>query len=114
LRVPADAAEGCYVPVYLQVTPSRASNVVTMAISTRPGPCVPTTFPRMQGQGKVGIAILSRTRIKSRSSDIVPIYDEALVSFVAASPQSKSYPLMLLPPPGTCTAFTSSFQSETI
>lgn len=112
--IPGNVAQGCNVPVYLRLGPSRASNVVTMAIRSGIGPCDPGPIPTLTLNQKVGIVILSRTRIKSRSADPDPIYDEAMGAFVALNEDSKPSPLMLLPPAGTCTAYTSSFQSVTM
>jgi len=113
-RIPAGVSQGCNVPVSLRITPLRVSNVVTMAIRAGNGACEPGPIPPVTFNQRVAIVILSRTRIKSRSGGVDPIYDEALGAFVALNEESKPSPLMLLPPAGTCTAYTSSFQSTTV
>jgi uncharacterized protein (TIGR03437 family) len=117
-RLPAHVAEGCNVPVALRITPLRVSNVVTLAVSNaigiRPGNCERGPIPAITLNQRIGILILSRTRVKSRTAGPDPIYDEALGVFVALNEESKPSPLMLLPPAGTCTAYTSSFQSTTV
>jgi uncharacterized protein (TIGR03437 family) len=112
-RTPAETPEGCYVPVYLRLSSTRASNVVTLSIRSGSGPCEPGPIPILTAK-RIGVAILSRTRIRSRSEDAgASSYDEALVTFTALNNGPGLSPLALLPPPGTCTAYTSSFQTAT-
>ena len=113
-RIPSDTVKGCNVPVYFQLGPSRASNVVTMAIGARRGNCDSGPIPPIHKGQATGIVILSRARIQSRKDDPIPVYDEAFATFTALNDQSKLSPLMLLPPPGFCTAYTSSFQTATV
>ena len=104
LPVPAQAARGCFVPLWLEAAPGRASNVVTVAVADR-GPC-PAVIPPFTGE-RLGVAAVARTR-----GD--PPRDEALVAFAAKTADPVFAPLLMLPPPGTCTAYTGSFQSGAI
>jgi len=110
-RVPADAPEGCYVPVYVLAAPVRASNVVTMSIRSGPGPCLPGPVPLLDARA-IGVAMLSRTRMKAKYEDVDSVDDEAAVTFASKDDRPVLSPLLLLPPPGTCTAYTSSFQDD--
>jgi uncharacterized protein (TIGR03437 family) len=108
--VPTDVAAGCYVPVYVLASPVRASNVVTISIRDGAGPCRRDPMPVLDA-GTVGVAVVSRTRIRPRNETADSIDDEAVVAFASASDRPLS-PLLLLPPPGTCTAYTSTLQDD--
>ena len=112
-QVPADAPEGCYVPVYLEASPERASNVVTTSIRSGPGPCEPGAIPPLSMQ-RVGVVTLSRTLMKARKKDSSEaIQDDARIMFNSNDGQAVLSPIRLLPPLGTCTAYTSSYQTTT-
>lgn len=105
--VPNDVPQGCFVPVYLKATPVRASNVVTMAIRSGSGRCDPGAVPLLE-QKRIGLGVLTRvSTITERGEEIIDGFG-ALFSvnggFAGLSP------LRLLPPAGTCTAYTGSFQ----
>jgi uncharacterized protein (TIGR03437 family) len=109
--VPADAPEGCYVPVYVLASPTRASNVVTMSIRSGNGPCRPGPVPLLDARA-IGVALFSRTRMRMKYENLDSIDDEAAVTFASKDDRPALSPLLLLPPPGTCTAYTSSFQDD--
>jgi len=108
VQVPTSAAEGCFVPVYLEAPPKRASNVVTMAIRSSPGPCEASPFPLLT-EKRIGLFSVSRTHSKApREGAEDLIDDDGFAMFV----EKNSRPIQtLLPPPGTCTEYLSSFQS---
>jgi uncharacterized protein (TIGR03437 family) len=108
--IPTDAPEGCYVPVYVLASPVRASNVVTISIRDGAGPCRRDPMPVLEDR-TVGVAVVSRTRIRARNATADSIDDEAVVAFASAGDRPLS-PLLLLPPPGTCTAYTSTLQDD--
>jgi uncharacterized protein (TIGR03437 family) len=110
--LPADTPEGCYVPVYLQAGPARASNVVTVSVQSSGGPCDPGPVPMIDA-GKIGIAVMSRRTMRVHRENKDTVTDEAAVAFAVHDNEPLSSPLPLLPPPGTCTAYTGSFQAET-
>lgn len=110
-RIPSDVPDGCYVPLYVLFSETRASNVVTMAIRSRPGPCDPSPLP-MASPDKVGALVLSRTSMRSiREGAPELIADDARIAFIANP--DRSAPLIQLPPPGTCAAYTGSYQANT-
>ncbi|HYL39523.1 MAG TPA: IPT/TIG domain-containing protein, partial [Bryobacteraceae bacterium] len=112
-QLPHDAPRGCYVPVYLQAAPARASNVVTITIGSGSGPCDAGPVPLLSSEG-TGIVVLSRTRIKARRSNIADeVEDDARITFNKTASEPVLTPLRLLPPAGSCTAYTSSFQADT-
>jgi uncharacterized protein (TIGR03437 family) len=111
-RIPTDAPEGCYVPLYLRLSDNRASNIVSMAIRSRPGPCDPSPFPTASA-ARVGVLILSRTRMRAiREGAPESVADDARIAFIATAEQSAPMPIQL-PPTGTCSALTSSYQTNT-
>lgn len=113
VRIPADAPAGCFVPVYLLAAPNRASNVVTLSIRAGAGSCDPGPVPLFSSEN-IGVAAISRTQMKSRVRNAADsVADDARISFSAAGSEPVLSPLRLLPPPGTCTAYTSSFQADT-
>jgi hypothetical protein len=110
--IPADIVAGCYVPVYALATSKRASNVVTLAIRTGAGVCDPGPLPLTAD--RIGVAVFARSRMRARKASVDTVSDEALATFTAKTGKPLLSPLLLLPPPGACTAYTSSFQAETI
>jgi uncharacterized protein (TIGR03437 family) len=110
-RVPENTPEGCFVPLYLRESPTRASNVVTMAVRSRPGPCDPSPLP-IAPPDRVGVLILSRTRMRAiREGAPESIVDDARIAFIATAGRSAQLPIQL-PPPGTCVAYTSSYETN--
>jgi hypothetical protein len=97
----------------LEAAPGWASNVVTMAIAAEGKACDPGIVPLLPAE-RIGIIALSRTRIKARLRNVADeVIDEARISFNALQSEPTISPARLLPPPGTCTNYTSSFQSDT-
>jgi uncharacterized protein (TIGR03437 family) len=110
VRIPADVPQGCYVPVYLLVSPARASNVVTVSIHAGAGPCDPAPLPVLGGE-RAGFAVLSRLRMRAiREGAPESVRDDARIAFTATVPHPTVTTSDLLPPPGSCTAYTSSYQ----
>lgn len=108
--LPQDAPVGCYVPLYVQISPMMASNVVTVAISATPGRCQPALVPPLEGE-RAGIIGLFRMRMKSARPGL-PDSIEDTVSIRFGRKTGTPGPLQL-PPLGSCVSYTSSFQSET-
>jgi uncharacterized protein (TIGR03437 family) len=111
--IPADAPVGCYVPVYVLAAPRRASNVVTVSIRSGNAPCDPGLLPLLSAD-RVGVALFARSQMRALRANVDIISDEAIVAFSAHSAGPVLSPLLLLPPAGVCTAYTSSFQANTI
>jgi uncharacterized protein (TIGR03437 family) len=112
VQIPADAPHGCYVPVYILADPARASNVVSIFIAgAGTGQCDPGPLPLLMTATRIGLVFLTHTSLKPPRKDAEDMMDdEARVTF-AGKNQLPLY--SLFPPPGTCTMFTSSFQSTT-
>ena len=91
--IPADAPLGCFVPVYLKAAPMRASNVVTVAIRSGSGRCDPGPIPLLE-QKRIGLAVLTRVAMLADREETINGGSSGLSL------------LRLLPPPGTCTAYT--------
>lgn len=104
VRVPERAAEGCFVPLWLEAAPGRASNVVTVAIQDS-GACRAAIPPF--DAARLAVVAVARTQ-----GD--PVRDEALAAFAAKRPEPVFAPILLLPPAGACTSYTGSFQSGAI
>jgi uncharacterized protein (TIGR03437 family) len=112
-RSPADAPRGCWVPTYVEITPKRASNVVTMSIASGSETCDTGPVPVVAGQ-RLAIVVLSRTIIKAERANVPDsITDDARILIQAESDEPNLPPMRLVPPPGTCTAYTSSYQAQT-
>jgi hypothetical protein len=109
--IPPGVSPGCYVPVYFLPSPDRISNVVTMAIHSGAGDCDSGPIPLLDKQ-RVGVAVFTRSNMLKGA--VAAMADEVIAVFVATSQGPALSPLLLLPPPGTCTAYMSSFQAETI
>lgn len=112
VRIPSGVQEGCYVPLYLDLPPARASNVITVAIGSHPGRCDSGPVPLFNEERSVAV-ILSRTRMRDSDSQNM-IEDHALATFAHKDNRPALSPLLLLPPLGTCTAYTSSFQADPV
>jgi uncharacterized protein (TIGR03437 family) len=113
LTLPANVPEGCFVPVYLEAAPLRASNVVTIAISSAPGPCRAALFPVFR-EPRIAAVTLSRIRMRALRQDGETVSDQVTVTLLAKGGEPLLSPPLLIPPPGTCAAYTSSFQSDTV
>ena len=112
LAIPADVPIGCFVPVYLKASPSRASNVVTMAVqSGGSGSCDPGPFPLL-AEKRIGVVVLGRGALLNRGEDYFG--DEGIALFISKPAGPALSPFRLVPPPGNCTAYTSSFQAAAI
>jgi len=97
----------------LQAGPNRASNVVTISIRQGAGRCDPGPVPVWSTQRMIFVA-LSRTQMKAlRPGKPDPISDEASVGARAPIQDRILLRHDLLPPPGTCTMYTGSYQADT-
>lgn len=108
--IPADAPLGCYVPIYLQAAPTRASNVVTMSIRSGSAKCDSGPIPTLDAK-RIAMIAITRTNMYQRGGNTDK--GEARATFAVRDPAQSLSPLLLLPPPGTCTAYTSTLQSTT-
>jgi uncharacterized protein (TIGR03437 family) len=116
IAIPADAPPGCWVPVYILVTRARASNVVTLSIGPSGTPCAEGPIPGGASR-KVGIVALSRTEVRTFRKTVLvqeqpTVLEDLRATFIATGAEPELTPLGLLPPPGSCTAYTASFQAN--
>lgn len=109
--IPQKAPTGCYVPVYFRDSTGRPSNVVTMSIRSGTGSCEPGPVPLLD-KPRIGIAVFSRSNMLNGA--VSTTMDEAFAVFTAKDEGPPVSPLLLLPPLGTCTFYTSSFQVDAI
>lgn len=110
--LPSSIQEGCYVPVAVLVELQRVSNVVTMSIRSGSGPCNSSMLPTLDS-GSIAFGVLARSRMLTRSGSDETVTDEGML-IMAKGDEPFLSPLLLLPPPGVCTEYTSSFQAETV
>ncbi len=89
--------------------------MVTIAVKHGAGECLPGVIPRLTGT-KLGLVTLFRTRTKTQRSNVESIRDEAKIVFGSANQGNETRgafdATLVLPPPGTCTAYVSGFISE--
>lgn len=110
VQIPNDAPLGCYVPAFIEVTPTRASNVVTLSIHAPKQTC---DVEPIHGLDWNGVAIVALTRMQTKALRLhAPdlIEDNARVTFIGNSTLPVVSPL---PPAGTCIAYINSLQAYT-
>jgi uncharacterized protein (TIGR03437 family) len=113
-RVPRNVTEGCYVPLYARVPGAPVSNVVTVSIESRASRCRMPANNAVPPIDEQHIGVLGIGRATTLYADDRPrtTMDEAYGAFLDFShPGVQSSPLLLIPPEGTCTAYTGSYQS---
>ncbi len=104
-EVPADAPQGCFVPVL--VRGNTTSNAVTMAIEEQGRPCSDVANPLSKsivGGGKQGLVSLRRINVRGQPNNAVT--DLAAASFTRDRPPFDPY--SALPPVGSCSIFTGA------
>lgn len=125
--IPADAPRGCWVPVYVMAAPRRASNIVTMAIASNSSTgaaskqsanqagetrCDPRPVPIFAGKNTVTV-VLSRIRTKAVVAGRPDaVNDDARIAVRAASQTPVLSRRNLVPPPGTCRSYASSYDAD--
>ncbi|MBS1828490.1 MAG: hypothetical protein JST93_24495 [Acidobacteria bacterium] len=106
--IPANAPEGCFVPVRL-TGPNHSSNTVTIAISSS-GPCTPSTsFPMPHWKpGNSAVVLLARSLSKDMDEPGYSTVDELLAAFFhLRTAESLSSPFLYGLPTGSCTLATA-------
>ncbi len=112
-RVPANAPDGCFVPLYAK-SARWVSNPATIPV-TRQGPCVTPSYwpfsPVPAGQ-TVATVILTRQIFVGPPQSIG---DRGFATFFQiGGTQPAVFPMTLLPPPGACIFTQSLFEAETL
>ncbi len=111
--VPANAPQGCWVPVYVRTAGTNISNVVTMAIAPS-NTCTTDILPQvtslMLKGGKFGGAILLRATTHQDVGVLAPLDVTAdyhiSTGFKGTTTPFPFMPQTAFPPSGTCTAYT--------
>ncbi|MFZ0935579.1 MAG: hypothetical protein WA015_14760 [Bryobacteraceae bacterium] len=109
-RLPPDSPAGCYVPLQVRQPDAAPSNTVTISVHAGGGACEPPPIlPMAAWEGRnSGLVVISRT-VKAPDSTIT---DEGMAVFVARADQGPTlHPILLIPPLGTCTAYTGAMAS---
>jgi hypothetical protein len=118
-KLPKNVATGCAVPVIFE-SHGIVSNAVTLAIDPAGRKCRAPEYwiQAPPDGGKAGFLVLARARLRI---ELVPgkpldvIDDSALAGFTKIDPGAPFLgPLQLLPPAGTCTAYTGIFASSAL
>jgi uncharacterized protein (TIGR03437 family) len=114
--VPANAPQGCWVPVYVRTSGSVVSNFVSMAIAPSGGTCTNSTSPYISNiflkGGNLGRATVGRTITVEDVGVTAPVTVTAdyHLSFAFAIPHVPFpfNPAVTLPPPGACTDYNET------
>jgi uncharacterized protein (TIGR03437 family) len=113
-RIPGNVPQGCYVPLYARVSGAPISNVVTVSIEASASRCRMPANDAVPPIQESHLGVIGIGRATMLYSDGLPrtTVDEAYGAFLDFSnPGRDSSPLLLIPPEGTCTAYTGSYQS---
>jgi len=111
--LPAEAPEGCHVPVIVNSAPGIYSNAVTIAVGRTGKPCHDgTAWTSAAANHSVRLATVALVHADLEmavSSQDSPKYvvDAGMASFVQTDSNSVA-PMFLLPPVGTCTTYTGT------
>jgi uncharacterized protein (TIGR03437 family) len=108
-RLPPDSPAGCYVPLQVRQPHAVPSNTVTVSIHAGGGPCEPPPIlPVATWSGRTaGLVVISRT---VRAADSTT--DEGMAVFAMHEDQDPVLSqVWLIPPLGTCTAYTGALAS---
>jgi hypothetical protein len=114
VQVPPDAPRGCYVPLFARVGGLPHTNVITMSIGDGRARCeMPPGWPWPIDRGhRRGVIGISRTRVLFTNSQPVVTLDAAFAAFSENQQTFEFNRLLLLPPAGTCTAFTGLYHLD--
>ena len=109
-RLPPDSPAGCYVPLQVRQPDTAPSNTVTVAIHAGSGPCQPPPIlPVAAWSGRTaGLVVISRT-VRAPDSTTT---DEGTAVFATHEDREPALSqVLLIPPLGTCTAYTGAMAS---
>jgi uncharacterized protein (TIGR03437 family) len=112
-QIPRDVAEGCYVPVMVQVAPQLVSNFATLPVSAAGETCTQLEGWPRSGMRSYGMLLLTRLNLQlqlhgRQMEDTV--HDEANAIFVKRAEGDQGLSGMnAVPPPGACTVYTGRF-----
>ena len=108
--VPANAPQGCWVPVNIRTAGTTVSNFVTMAITPKGSSCLAGPQPPFVTAGRYGAFVSLRGTTHEDIGTIAPIdvtgdYTTAVAYQVGGS-NFPFHPIFSFPPVGTCTEYT--------
>jgi len=106
LRLPPDSPAGCFVPLQVRQPDAAPSNTVTLSIQAGGEPCEPSPIlPVAAWSGRTaGLVVISRS-VKAPDSTT----DYGMAVFARREDQDPALSrVLLIPPPGTCTAYTGA------
>jgi uncharacterized protein (TIGR03437 family) len=108
-QVPANAPQGCWVPVAVRTGGSTVSNFVTMAITPDGSSCLKSGSPFVTAGkygGFLGLRVATHEDIGTRNAvDVTGDY-AAAVAYEAPASNFPFNPILSWPPAGTCTEYT--------
>lgn len=104
--LPADAPQGCFVPVQVRGAGRMASNIITLAIRRGENWCDPPEYMPLTNGGVTTIGVMAAARTVFHLPQGPEIdYDEAGGFFSRLEmDQAKLNPFLLAPPAGSCTS----------
>ncbi len=119
--VPPKVPVGCAVPLFVRVHKQLVSNVVSLALNDRAGPCRDLHHWPSPGAatGKTGSVVLatethSELILKNGIREETTT-DDAAALFLRVSPRAPGGALLHpLPPPGTCAAYSRPFEGQVV
>lgn len=111
--IPADAPQGCWVPIAIRTENAAVSNVATIAIGPAGScsdPLNPLQQPLIQG-GKLGVFLGIRNTVREDAGVLSPVDVQTDYWYQRVSQEPPSpfafQPLLSLPPAGACNAFST-------
>ncbi len=110
-EVPANAPQGCWVPVTVRTAGATVSNFVTMAITPTGGSCFGSgPAPPFVNAGKYGAVLALRAATHEDIGPRAPIDVTgdyaAAIAYQVPSSNFPFHPVFSYPPAGTCTVYT--------
>ena len=108
-RIPSDSPDSCYVPIQVRQAEAVPSNTVTVAIHAGGGACQPPPILALAAWAgrSAGLVVISRT-VRAPDS----ITDDGAAVFALREDQDAAPSrVLLIPPVGTCTAYTGAMAS---
>lgn len=108
-QVPANAPQGCWVPVYVRTAGATVSNFVSMAITPDGSSCLKSGSPFVT-PGKYGAFVSLRVTTHEDIGTLAPIdvTGDYATAFAYQAPATSFpfHPIFSWPPAGTCTVYT--------
>ena len=115
IQLPADAPEGCFVPVYARVPGAPPSNTVTIPIAGGAACAGAVNDPAAGWEGgKTAVLTLTRTIRRTVRDRQDRTEDEVNAGFFdVPADKTRASPLLLIPPPGVCTTWAGALTPKT-